>query len=275
MNRTQKKCLIASVSLHLLLPTMALVGSGFLSRPKPDNSPTINFIAVKTVDDLLSGGGDNTVKSPPAQLVEPPAAPPQANPTPPTPAPKETPNEVKPVQHDPVPVEPPAHPTASHVHRVDPILQEVVRNSSDLKAAKDAAKAREAAQRRKEADAFNHAADGIRGGSAGSTEIRLAGPGGGGVPYANFLSAVKRAYQDAWLVPDRAPEVTVKVSVTIARDGSVVSARVVEQSGDSAVDTSVEMTLDRVKFVAPLPDGAKEDQRTVTIVFDVKSKLLG
>lgn len=273
MNRTQKKCLIVSVGLHLLLPTVFFLGSGFLSRPKPDNSPTINFIAVKTVDDLLSGGGDNTVKSPPARLVVPPVAetpqPPVVErtptPTPPTP-------DVKP---DPIPIEPPKHPAVSHAHHIEVNTQEVVRNNSDVKAAKEAAKARELAQKHREADAVGQAIAGIRGGVAGSTEIRLQGPGGGGVPYANFLSVVKRVYQEAWLVPDGAPEVTVKVSVTIARDGSVVSARIIDQSGNSAVDTSVEMTLDRVKFVAPLPDGAKEDQRTVNIVFDVKSKLLG
>lgn len=277
MNRTQRKCLIVSVGLHLLLPTIVLVGSGFFSRPKPDNSPTINFIAVKTVDDLLSGGGDNTVKSPPAQLVVPPA--PQTSPAPETPQPpvvERTPTPPVPdVKPDSIPVEPPKHPTVSHVHHIDVNTQEVVRNNSDVKAVKDAAKAREAAERHREADAVGQAIAGIRGGVAGSTEIRLQGPGGGGVPYANFLSVVKRVYQEAWLVPDGAPEVTVKVSVTIARDGSVVSSRIIDQSGNAAVDTSVEMTLDRVKYVAPLPDGAKEDQRTVTIVFDVKSKLLG
>src|SRR5215471_8355879 len=109
MNRTQKKCFITSVGLHLLLPTIVLVGSGFFSRPKVDNSPTINFIAVKTVDDLLSGGGDNTVKSPPAQSVVPPAPqPPQPPVAERTPAP---PPEVKP---DTIPVEPPAHPTVRH-----------------------------------------------------------------------------------------------------------------------------------------------------------------
>jgi TonB family protein len=80
---------------------------------------------------------------------------------------------------------------------------------------------------------------------------------------------------EAWAVPSGAPNVTVRVSVTIARDGSVVSTRILEQSGDAAVDTSVEMTLDRVKFVAPLPDSEKENQRTVNLVFDVKAKLLG
>jgi len=61
MNRTQKKCLLVSVGLHLLLPTIVLVGSGFFSRPKPDNTPIADFIASKTLDAIISGGGDNAV----------------------------------------------------------------------------------------------------------------------------------------------------------------------------------------------------------------------
>jgi TonB family protein len=68
---------------------------------------------------------------------------------------------------------------------------------------------------------------------------------------------------------------TVTVSVTIARNGTVVSTEIIRRSGNAAVDQSVEAVLNRVKYAAPLPDDAKEDQRTVEIVFDVKSKLLG
>jgi protein TonB len=272
MNRTQKKCLIISVGLHLLLPAVALVGSGFFNRPKVDNSPTIDFIPNKTVDDLISGGGDNTVKTPPAQLVVPPA--PQ---TPQTPVVERTPTPPTQAKPDPIPVEPPAHPATSHTRHLDvDTSHPVVRNSADLKAQRDAAKAREAAQRRQIADAVGKAANGIREGVSSGTEIKVQpGPGGGGPTYANFNSVLKRVYMEAWAVPSGAPNVTVRVSVTIAKDGSVVSSRILEQSGDAAVDTSVEMTLDRVKFVAPLPDSATEDQRTVNIVFDVKAKLLG
>jgi type IV secretory pathway VirB10-like protein len=182
MNRNQKKCLIASVGLHLLLPTIVLVGSGFFSRPKPDTSPTINFIATKTVDDLLSGGGDNTVKAPPARLVAPPV--PQS---PQTPVVERTPTPPVPeVKPDPIPVEPPAHPKTSHPH-VEVNTQEVARNASDAKAQRDAAKAREAAQRRRDAEAFNRTINGIQGGVSGSTEIRLAGPGGAVFPTPIFI----------------------------------------------------------------------------------------
>ena len=102
----------------------------------------------------------------------------------------------------------------------------------------------------------------------------MKGPGGGGVPYANFLQAVKSRYQQAWIVPDGITDdnATVAASVTIARDGTVMSARITRSSGNAAVDRSVQVTLDRVKWAAPLPDDAKEDQRTVSINFNVAAK---
>jgi hypothetical protein len=40
------------------------------------------------------------------------------------------------------------------------------------------------------------------------------------------------------------------------------------------VDKSVQRTLDRVTFIAPFPEGAKDKQRTYTINFNLKAKRL-
>jgi TonB family protein len=287
MNRLQKKCFIASTGLHLLLPVVFLAGSGFLSsRPKVDDAPINNFIAAATVDEALSGGGDNTVKSPPAALVAPPepvappapVAPPVAERTPPvetvqppTPrdTPRDTPKAVKPVRPDPVAE------SSTHTHKIEVSTKLVVSSNAAVKAARDAARAKAAAEQRRAELALGKTIAGIRGGVSGSTEIRLSGPGGGGVPYANFLSAVKKVYWDAWSVPSDAPDLTVRASVTIARDGTVVSSRIIDGCGNASVDSSVQATLDRVKFAAPLPESAKEDQRTVTINFNTEAKLTG
>ena len=105
----------------------------------------------------------------------------------------------------------------------------------------------------------------------------LKGPGGGGVPYANWIQAVKSVYDRAWILPTGIASDSgfAIATVTIARDGSVVSAEIVRRSGNAAVDDSVRTTLDRVRYAAPLPDDAKEDQRTISIKFDVNAKLLG
>ena len=65
-----------------------------------------------------------------------------------------------------------------------------------------------------------------------------------------------------------------KATVTIASDGTVLSARILKPSGDASVDRSVQRTLDRVTFIAPFPEGAKDKQRTYTINFNLKAKRL-
>ena len=94
------------------------------------------------------------------------------------------------------------------------------------------------------------------------------------MPYANFLQAVKSVYQSAWVVPDGITEenATTAAAVTIARDGTVVSSHITRSSGNAGVDRSVQVTLDRVKWAAPLPDTAAENQRTVNINFNVAAK---
>jgi TonB family protein len=104
--------------------------------------------------------------------------------------------------------------------------------------------------------------------------VELAGPGGGGVPYANWKQAVKSDYANAWLLPDGVvdEEATTVASVTIARDGQVISSSITQLSGDNVVDRSVQATLDRVRRTAPLPDTAKENERTIKINFNVRAK---
>ena len=88
-------------------------------------------------------------------------------------------------------------------------------------------------------------------------------PGNSSVAYANYASVVKSVYEQAWVPPDNAQndDANVKVTVTIARDGTVISARVLTPSGDAGVDASVQRTLDRVTFIAPVP-GRHDGQGT-------------
>jgi TonB family protein len=302
MNRLQKKCFIVSLGLHVVLPAMLLFGVGFFSpSPKPDKSATDNFIASSTVDEIMSGGGDNTVKNPPALATAPPTPPqePVAPPQPITPPvaqqkPDPAPPVEKPVEKPIEKIESPAPritPTPKETkttktetpdtkpqrtpHKIEVNTQLVTTTSSDVKAAQEAARKAAAAAEKRRADALAHAVAGIRNGVSGSTEVRLIGPGGGGVPYANFFSQVRTVYYNAWRQPDNVPDVTAKVSVVIARDGTVISARIVSASGNSSVDRSVQDTIERVKFAAPLPESAKEDQRTVIINFNTEGQTTG
>jgi TonB family protein len=280
MNRVQKKCFIASASLHLLLVLILMVGPAFLvSRTKPDNLPLLEFVPLMTTDSMASGGGTaNAHSAPPAPPARPPSPP---EPKPETP-PSREPDPPKPVVKETKPESDSLEP-APKTHKVDVSTKMVVRNQDTAKAAAKAAAEREAreaaeaqASRQRLATAFDRAAENIGNGVAGGTSIKLEGPGGGGVPYANFLQAVKSVYTRAWIVPDGISDddATVTASVTIARDGSVVESHITRSSGNMAVDRSVQATLDRVTFAAPLPRDAKEEQRKVSINFNVKAKKL-
>jgi TonB family protein len=259
MNRLQKKCFVASAGFHLVLIVVLLVGPAFLMQnPPTQDVPLIDFVPVKTVDALMSGGGN------------PKAAPP------PEPAPAPAPAEPAPTALKPEPALP--EPTPAPKRRIEVNTRLVTRKPGELAEAKSAATRRAQDDARQQAAAaVARAAARVRGGVSPSTTVELRGPGGGGVPYANFLQAVKTVYTDAWVVPDGVTDdsATTTAAITIARDGTVISATITRFSGNAAVDHSVRLTLDRVRYAAPLPDDASENERTVTINFNVKAKLLG
>ena len=64
--------------------------------------------------------------------------------------------------------------------------------------------------------------------------------------------------------------------MVIGRDGSVNADSIVKRSGVPALDKSVQNALDRVRIrgLPPFPDGAKENQRTYIINFNLKAKRL-
>ncbi len=307
MDRLQKKCVLASTGFHLSLLVILMVGPAFLmSRNKPDDTgPALTFIPMITTDDKVQGGGDPRGAAPPPP---PPPAPRAADPEPPKPKPPEVKREevrepdppkdtVKPADKKP---DPESLETATEKKEVKKRRPEVSTTivtrpkdtDADKKArelakeraerAQEEADAREAKEyekrmadrRRTLANSFGSAVNSIKQGSAGSTTIVFDGPGGGGVPYANFLQGLKTIYENAWILPDGVTDndATVAASVTIARDGTVVRSRVLRSSGNSSVDQSVQVTLRRVKMTLPLPAASKDDERTVTINFNVASK---
>ncbi len=267
MNRIQKKCFIASTGFHLLLMVVLLVGPAFLSsRSKTDIRPMIDIVPLKTIDEAMAPSGGNPNASPPAPPAQPPAPRPQPPHVQQTEPPKPDARELDSFDDKPAK----KLPNVSLKQVTRPTNKTTNKPSNTAQSDADA-KARADAARRK---LLASAARDIREAASGSTTIELPGPGGGGVPYANFLDAVKKIYSDAWLVPDGVTddEATTTVSVTIARDGTVVSSRITRASGNALADASVDAALRRVTHAVPLPDGTKEDQRTVTIKFNVKAK---
>jgi hypothetical protein len=132
-------------------------------------------------------------------------------------------------------------------------------------------------QRKKLAGAFASAANSVKQGTASATSIEdvSRGPGGGGPVYASYLAWIQSVYMNAWVPPD---DVSVDsgvayASITIARDGTIISAALVGRSGNSEIDSSVRRTLDRVGTIGrSFPQGVKENERTYKLRFDISVK---
>jgi TonB family protein len=281
MNRLQKKCFIASAGTHLLLVVILFIGPAFLSAKssKPEDTEILDFIPPRTVDALVAanpGGApvqrqqqqQPPTQSPPAQESKPPVQ--KAQEPPNVVEKKEAESETKPQKHLP-------QINTTLTKRPSTNKQKQTEKPTE----KSDNKEREAAEiRRKSAAAIALATANLNNGLSGRTSVRDGdGDGrGSGPAYANFLQLVKSVYTRMWDVPDGASDgAIISVSVTIARNGDVVRSSITHRSGDSIADASVELLLDRVQHVAPLPEDSKDDQRTVHIDFSVKAakRLLG
>jgi TonB family protein len=289
MDRLQKKCFVGATGVHLLLLVLLLIGPAFLtSKSKVDPSPIMDVIPTRLIDAAFSGGGNpHGTPPPPAPPTPRPAAivPPAPRPEPkpvkepdPTPAPVKEVQEAKP---DPTSLE-----TNKDRNRKKPQVTTIptVRKPDTGKKPKspttaqadDTAERQVAERNRRIAALLGATARTLRDDIAPGTSIDAKGPGGGGEVYGPYDQAVRSIYWHAWIPPEdtASDEAVTKASVTIASDGSVLSAHIIRASGDASVDRSVQRTLERVTFIAPFPEGAKEKQRTYTINFNLKAKRL-
>ena len=294
MSRLQKKCFIGATGFHLLLLAVLIVGPVLMSPGESDSTPVLEFIPMIVTESSNQGGG---TPRPTPPTTTPPAAQPQPQPqvqpqvSQPQPPPQRDPDppkveKVKPAKPDPESLEPKPE---KKPHQVQ--ISEKVINPRERKpptkplpdpvaaaTAAAAATAHAAAERKQQVAA---ALKNISSGLTSSTKIEMPdgpnGPGGGGPSYASYGQEVRRIYTEAWRIPDDVTddEATVRVSVTIARAGHVISSRIIQSSGSKLVDKSIQATLDRVTFVRPFPDGSKDSQKNFNISFSLKAKKLG
>jgi TonB family protein len=259
MNRLQKKCVIVTAGVHLLLLLILLVGPAFFSpKPKADDLQVLDVIPANLIDAPFNSGVANATPPPPEPVVVPPPPVPVVAPPEPV-TPKVEPP--KPAIKDPEkslapPEKPKPQISTKLVTRTPP------KASPNAKPANDAARAR----------AFKNAARRLQEKLSSSTTVDM--PGNSSVSYANYASAVRSIYDENWNLPDHIAndEEITRASVTIASDGTVISARIVTPSGDANVDASVQSVLERVKEIAPFPEGATEKERTYIINFNPKTK---
>jgi len=255
MNRLQKKCVIATAGVHLLLLVVLFVGPAFFySKPKADDLQVLEVIPANLIDAPFNSGVANATPPPSA-----PVAPPQ--PPPPIPEKIEPPKPVKETAKAPMPVE-----------KLDANELRKIQISTQL-VARPATKASPNANDAARAQAIRIALKNLKSNLKPGTTIDM--PGNSSVAYANYATVVKSVYEQAWILPnDVTDNANTKVSITIANDGTVISARTITPSGDAGLDASVQRTLERVKSIAPFPEGATEKERTYIINFNPQVKRL-
>jgi hypothetical protein len=295
MDQLQKKCFLASTGFHLSLLVIVLVGSAFLasrgkannvvSPSKPDGMTVLDYVAPETVNSALTSGGDLQAHAQSVKFDKLPAAP----------SPSVT-SPVLPQQRTPArdrmkEVSAPKHPGESLEPTTDRLPKELTFKFTPItrpprKARTGATTPAEASGQQPEYDrqvaAWQHSASAalagalqsLESGRSGSTTFERPASTGGSIPYSDFYQRVKSVYSHAWIVPDGITDesATVGASVTIAGDGRVVSARITRFSRNLGVDQSVQATLDRVKYAAALADGTAENQRTLSINFNVAAR---
>lgn len=286
MNRLQKKCFIATAGFHLLLLVILFVGPAFFSpKPKVDDSQVLDVIPANLIDAAFSSGVKGATPPPPTpvftppQPVQPPVTPPPApKPVvqpPPNPAPTLvervekmfTPEPVKPAKPDPTPVVKPAADKPKIKVNLTPTVRTVPNTSVKT------AKPPKPDNSHNPVNPVNSALTTLRKNLSSATTIDVVS-GNNDAAYASYDAAVKSIYERTWLPPTSAEndDANAKVSVTIASDGTVLSARVITPSGDSDVDATVQRTLNRVMFIAPFPAGTTDKERTYIINFNLKAK---
>jgi outer membrane biosynthesis protein TonB len=282
MNRLQRKCFIASASIHGLLAVIILVGPGFMSSTRPvENLPILDFVPDVLVDKALMGGGNPNAKPPPPAPVAQPVQPTAPPVTPPQP-------KAQPKQRDPEPVEPVKNQTDSLEE--SPPKKRTPQISTTLKTRQTATKTPSKStdesrsqerqtqeQQKRLASALTSAAHSLKPGTATDASITdvSRGPGGGGPVYASYLAWIQSVYMNAWVPPDDASvdAAGAYASITIERDGTIRSATLVGVSGDRAIDASVRRTLERVTTIGKsFPEGVKENERTYKLKFDLSLK---
>ena len=285
MTRLQKKCLLAAAGTHLLV-VVALLCSGFVRpRPKPDATPVIDLITLPT--DLATTGETPAPTPPPPAPAQPILTPP----TQPPPVPTPEPIEVKPIVKTPD-VEPPDQPerpndpdsdlpkpptkppkkhhevnvdTSHLVTRTAPKVRDT--SDDDRKAQQEAREQQRLQdQRNKAIKSLMHS---LSSGLSSATEVKLP-PGSNSASMANYGSIVRSVYHHAWIAPSNMSGDTAEMtfSVTIARDGSVISAHIESRSGDANVDAAVQRMLDRVVFIQAFPEESTDRERTYHIDFN-------
>jgi protein TonB len=267
MSRLLKKCFFLSVGLHVLLVAVLILGAAFLVTQPEKLPPVLSMIDPNVLENLLNPPSPPQTKpninqpsatrhnqvTPPRPPVRPIVQPPVVTlPRPPKVQPKPRPNNPK--SKTPKPKKPSdikvniGHPK-NHTNKTRPNPPRPVKPAIN---AKD----------------VNSALKGLNNLSA---KIKVQVSGSNRAAFATYAQHVVAVYRRAWqpLIPKNLARARIaEVSVTISRDGRVITARIIRRTGDAALDKSVQRALDKVRSVGKsFPSGSRDAKRTFILDF--------
>lgn len=306
MTRLEKKCFIASVGMHGLLAVILVASSAFREEPPSKDLPVLTMIPANILDGEGAGGGSPTptVAPQPQPQTQPAPAPVPVAP----PRLAEPVKQVKPIE----PAEPahamepivPVHRTEPRVvetsepvvdhgalpekrvtrhHEIQPNFTPVTVTHTKTHATQTADTTSEttassssrysARERRDIATALNDLARGVRNSGAQGTVVDMPGQGGGEA-FAGYETVIYNVYFHAWATPDGIADklANTDAKIVVARDGTILSAEIVNKSGEPAMDRSVDRVLRVVTHLPPFPASAHDEQRTFLLRFNLEAK---
>jgi TonB family protein len=253
MPRLQKKCLMASFGMHGMLLFVFLLGSAFF-RP-----------ASQTSSDTIANHGDSPViqmvtlppqDAPAASLTSQPAVPTRQL------SPAQPPQETQPVK----PRE--GFDLATPAARTLRISTNVV-----MRAPQTAIASTHQPVGHIDGEGVAQSVNNLLKALSSGSPIGLDFPSGNGTGDSSYAQIVKETYTRNWKsigTPPTSPGSTV-VKVTIGKNGTVLSAVIITPSGDEALDRSVQRTLEHVRTIEPFEAGARDQERTYTINFNLQA----
>ena len=266
MGRLKRSCVVGSIVFHALTLALLVLVPVLLAK-RVEKVKVIDLIPSEIVDQIMA---------PPAPVAPP--SPPTPAPTKPTP-PKPTPPKPKPKPPDPIPPKPkpkqvevvkPKPKPKPFKPKIKVNLKSTMRQPDTQKVKAQQA----AAERARQAEAKRQAA--LKQ-SLNKLDSKLSGRTSVNVPQgryaaANYESLIRRKYVDATIHPGTiSGDPVVKVQLVIARNGNVISARIIGVSGLASWDRAVQKALDRVKRIAPFPAGMSGAKKTFNLNFNSRS----
>lgn len=271
MSRLRKKCIIVSMGMHLLLLLVVVFGVAFATSRV--ELPETNVLTMKIEADPL----EQTQPMQPVQMrnVQPAPLPqtPRVEPQKPSPRPvkpePQKPPPKKPTPKEPTPVK---KPIRSKPNKPKNISTTVVKRNIGGTPSKPTATPRSQPRSnpiKVDSNAVNKLRENLS--TTSKVSFRL-----GATSYNRYKELVASVYQQKWnrgLPPKSASYrgKVVRVRVTVAKNGRVVSARIVSRSGMVALDNSVKAALNAVRSIGqPFPPGVKEREQTFTVDFQDK-----